>query len=110
MPNRYRVLGQLVPAATTLSTLYTVPAANSAVISTINICNLQASANTTVRIAVRPAGAGISNEHYIAYELPIPAADSVALTMGVTMAATDVMSVYSTSGNVAFNLFGSEVY
>lgn len=110
MANRYRVLGQLVPAATTLSTLYTVPAANSAVISTLNICNLQTTANTTVRIAVRPSGASISNEHYIAYELPIPAADSVALTMGITMAATDVISVYSTSGNVAFNLFGSEVY
>jgi hypothetical protein len=110
MANQYKVLGQVVPAATTLSTLYTVPAANSAVISTLTICNLANNANTTVRIAVRPGAAAISSQHYVAYELPLPAADSIALTLGITMAASDVISVYSTSGNVAFNLFGSEVY
>lgn len=110
MPNRYKVLGQLVPAATTLSTLYTVPAGNSAVISTLTVCNLANNANTTVRVAIQPGAASISNHHYVAYELPLPAADSIALTMGITMATSDVISVYSTSGNVSFNLFGSEVY
>jgi|688.fasta_scaffold861632_2 hypothetical protein len=109
MPIAYKVLGQSQPAATTLTTLYTVPASTSAVVSTINICNLQNNANTTVRIAVRPGGATITNQHYIVYELPVPAADSVALTMGVTLAATDVVSVYSTSGSVSFALFGSEI-
>lgn len=110
MTNRYRVLGQLVPAANTPSTLYTVPAGNSAVISTISVCNLLDYANTTVSIAVCPGGAALSNQHYIAYNLPLPAADTIALTIGVTMAATDTISVSSVSGNVAFNLFGSEVY
>jgi len=110
MPNTYKVLGQIVPAAATLTTLYTCPSANSAVISTLTVCNLQNNANTTVRVAVRPSAAVISSHHYVAYDLPLPAADSIALTLGITLAASDVVSVYSASGSVSFNLFGSEVY
>ena len=109
MANTYKVLGQVVPTAATLTTLYTCPSGNSAVISTLSICNLQNNANTTVRVAVRPSAAAISSQHYVAYELPLPAADSIALTMGITLDATDIISVYSTSGSVSFNLFGSEV-
>ena len=66
MANTYKVLGQSSPAATTLTSLYTVPAATSAVTSTLTVCNYGVS--TTVRVAVRPAGAGIANQHYIIYE------------------------------------------
>jgi hypothetical protein len=107
MATTYKVLGQSYPSAATLTTLYTVPAASSAVISTMTITNLGGT-STTYRIAVRVAGAAISNEDYIAYEISIPALDSLAITLGITLAATDVLSVYSTSGLVAFNAFGSE--
>lgn len=53
MATTYKVLGQSNPAATTATTLYTVPSATSAVCSTIVIAALGAS--TTFRIAVRPA-------------------------------------------------------
>jgi hypothetical protein len=104
----YRVLGQSNPAATTLTTLYTVPGSTSAVCSTLCIANLAASA-ATYRVAVRPAGAAIVNQHYIAYDASIPANDSIFLSLGMTLGATDVVSVYASTTNLAFSLFGSEM-
>lgn len=108
MPQAHKVLGQSNPAATTLTTLYTVPASTQAICSTITICNLASSA-TTYRIAVRPAAASIANQHYLAYDAALPANDTFTLTLGVTLAATDVISVYAGSANVAFAAFGVEI-
>jgi hypothetical protein len=108
MPAAYKVLGQANPAATTLATLYTVPSATSAIVSTLSVANLSASA-ITFRVAIRPAGASIANQHYIAYDAAVAANDSVFLTLGVSLAATDVVSVFASSANVAFSLFGSEI-
>lgn len=102
-----KVLGQSNPSATTLTTLYTVPAASSAVISTISVANLTATA-ATFRIAVRPAGAAIANQHYIGYDITVGASDSTLITVGITMAATDVLSVYASTANLAFSAFGDE--
>lgn len=107
MATTYKVLGQLEPAATTLSTLYTVPAATSAVCSTLTAANLGVS--TLVRVAVRPAGAAIADQHYIVYDMVLSANDSLCLTLGITLAATDIVSVYAGTANVAFGLFGSEI-
>lgn len=103
----YKVLGQSNPAATTLTTLYTVPAATQTVISTLVITNLTGTA-ASFRIAVRPAGAAIANQHYLAYDITVGAADSTALTLGITMGATDVLSVYGSTANLAFQAYGSE--
>lgn len=103
----YKVLGQSNPSATTLTSLYTVPSATSAIGSTLAICNLGVS--TTFRVAVRPAGAAIANAHYIVYDNYVNAGDTIFLTLGITLAATDVVSVYAGTANVTFNLFGSEV-
>jgi hypothetical protein len=106
MPQAHKVLGQSNPSATTLTTLYTAPA--QAICSTITVCNTASSA-TTYRIAVRPAGASIANQHYVAYDAALPANDTATLTLGVTLAATDVVSVYAASANVAFSAFGVEI-
>jgi hypothetical protein len=109
MATTYKILGQLESAAATLETLYTVPSATSAVISAINICN-RTSGSKAVRIAIRQAGAVISNKQYIAYDLSVAANDSVALSLGVTLAATDIVSVYASAGSsISWNLFGSEI-
>lgn len=108
MATTYKVLGQSAPAATTPSDVYTVPSATSAVISTINICN-RGSSPTRFRISVRPGGASQANQHYLAFDTAIPAYDSIALTFGVTLATTDVVTVYSDSGLVSFSVFGSEI-
>lgn len=108
MANQYKVLGQVNPSATTLTTLYAVPANYSSVASTLTVCNQAASA-ATYRIAIRPAGATVENKHYIAYDGALPANDTVGLTLGMTLAQTDVVSVYASTSTVSFNLFGSEV-
>lgn len=108
MPAAYKVLGQSNPSATTLTTLYTVPAATSAVASTLSICNIGTSA-ATYRVAVRPAGATVANQNYVVYDAAVGANDSVLLTLGLSLATTDVVSVYASSANVAFNLYGSEI-
>jgi glucose-6-phosphate dehydrogenase assembly protein OpcA len=108
MATTFKVLGQSNPAATTATTLYTVPAGTSAVISTLNICNL-AAANSSFRIAVRPNGASLANSQYIAYDTGLLASDSISLTVGLTLGAADVVTVYSSTGNTAFSIFGSEI-
>ena len=107
MANTYKVLGQSSPAATTLTSLYTVPAATSAVTSTLTVCNYGVS--TTVRVAVRPAGAGIANQHYIIYETAVNANDTLFFTIGLSLATTDVVSVYAGTATVSFNLYGTEI-
>jgi glucose-6-phosphate dehydrogenase assembly protein OpcA len=108
MPTTYKVLGQSAPSATTLTTLYTVPATTSTVVSTITIANL-ANASATFRIAVRPAAESIANKHYIAYDVTIAALDTLTLTLGVTLATTDVISVYASTATMAFAAYGSEI-
>jgi glucose-6-phosphate dehydrogenase assembly protein OpcA len=108
MPTVYKVLGQSNPAATTATTLYTVPSATEAIVSTIVIANLTASA-ATFRIAVRPNGATLANSQYIAYDITVGASDSTALTLGVTLDATDIITVYASTANLTFTAFGSEI-
>lgn len=108
MATAYKTLGQSNPSATTATTLYTVPAATSTVVSTITVCN-QASTAGSFRLAIRPAGASLAAQHYLAYDTPIAANDTIALTLGVTLATTDVVTVYASSANMSFSAFGSEI-
>ena len=103
----YKVLGQTNPSATTATTLYTVPSATSAIIASIAVANLSNTA-TTYRVAVRPAGATLENKHYIAYDAALPANDTTILTIGLSLATTDVITVYAGSANVAFSCWGTE--
>jgi hypothetical protein len=108
MPTIYRVLGQSAPSATTNTDIYTSPAATQTVISTITIANRAATA-ASFRIAIRPAGASIVNQHYIAFDTPVAASDATNLTLGITLAATDVVTVYASNANLSFSLFGSQI-
>jgi hypothetical protein len=108
MATTYKVLGQLNPSATTATTLYTCPASTQTVISTITICN-QAGTSGTYRIAVRPNGATLSAEHYVVYDATIQANTTAAYTLGITIDASDVVTVYASSANISFNAFGSEI-
>ena len=102
-----KVLGQLNPSATTATTLYTVPSAKSAVISSLTICN-QAATAATFRIAVRPAGATLAALHYVAYDVTVGASDTTALTLGITLATTDVVTVYASTATLSFHAYGDE--
>jgi len=102
-----KVLGQSNPSAVTATTLYTVPASKEAVISSISVCNL-ASSSATYRIAIRPAGASLANQHYLAYDVTVGASDTTIITVGITLATTDVVTVYASTANLAFSAFGDE--
>ena len=108
MATTYKVLGQSNPSATTATTLYTCPASTQTVISTVTICN-QAASSGTYRIAVRPNGATLATEHYLVYDATIPANAVTAYTLGITIDASDVVTVYASSANFSFNAFGSEI-
>ena len=109
MPTTYKILGRKASAATTMEELYAVPSSTSAVVSTITVCN-RAAAARTYRIAIKPAtGTTLATEHYIAYDVTIPAASSDTITLGITLATTDVVTVYASSASFSFSAFGTEI-
>jgi hypothetical protein len=111
MASSYKVLGQSRPEAGTLTDIYTVPSSTEAVISTITLANMGPTA-TNYRVAIAKDGAatGINSmEQYLVYDTTIPPLDSLALTLGITLNAADVIRVESYSGLVAFQVFGSEI-
>lgn len=108
MANTYKVLGQVAPSATTATTAYTVPSSTQAVLSTIVVANRASSAGS-YRIAIRPDGATLATTHYVAYDIVIAANDSTALTLGITLGDTDVVTVYASSADMTFSVFGSEI-
>jgi hypothetical protein len=108
MPTNYKVLGQSNPSATTATTLYTVPAVTQAVVSTITVCN-QAATAATYRIAIRVGGAALSNTQYIAYDVSLPANATDTLTLGITLNAADVVTIYASTATMSFAAFGSEL-
>jgi hypothetical protein len=105
----YKVLGQAKPAAATETTLYTVPtgAGNYAVISSLVINNISGDL-TNVRVAIRPAGATLEDKHYIINGNGVSSYQTQVFTIGITVASTDVITVYDVEGKCSFNLFGSE--
>jgi glucose-6-phosphate dehydrogenase assembly protein OpcA len=104
----YKVLGQQNPAASSATTLYTVPSSTSTVVSTITVCN-QASTSATFSIAVQPAGASLVAKHYVNYQTVIPGNDTISLTIGITLAATDLISCTANTSTLSFCAFGSEI-
>ncbi len=108
MANTYKSPVQVEPAANTYTTLYTVPADTQAIFSAINICNT-ASASATFRIAFRPNGEAIADKHHIIYDAIISGNDTYMINQGMSMGATDVLSVYASTASVCFTGFYAEV-
>ena len=109
MAIRYKVLGQKKPAANTEWDVYTVSGTKDAIINCITIANMDSDNSATYRIAVRPDGATLTDDMYIAYGVQVDPASSVALNLGITINQNDVVTVRSSSGSVAFNVFGAEL-
>ena len=100
-------LGQAAPSAVTATDLYTVPSATSAVVSSIIIANRSATPDK-FRVSIRVAGAGATNKQYLYYDTAIAGNDTFIATVGITLATTDVITVYSTNGTLSFNLSGQQ--
>ena len=108
MADEPKVLGQSAPGAAANTNIYTVPGATEAVISSITVCNRSA-VGTAIRIMMRPAGAGLANQHYLVYDLPIGGNDFLSFTLGVGLEATDVIDVYNTLATCTFQVLGMEI-
>jgi glucose-6-phosphate dehydrogenase assembly protein OpcA len=108
MATTYKVLAQSAPSATTATDIYTVPSSTAAIVSSIVVAN-RATTAASYRIAIRPNGASLANQHYIAYDVNVAGGDSTTLTIGITMDAADVVTVYASTANLSFNIFGSEI-
>lgn len=100
----FGALAQSTPAATTLTDAYTAPAARRAELEVV-ICNR--SGATTIRLQHAIAGAASANGQYLLYDYAL-GANEAKVTARMTVAATDVIRVYSASGNVTFNVNGIE--
>ena len=111
MPTIYKILAQSAPSTNALANVYTVPSSTNSVVSTLMICN-RATVNASYNIAVVSGGATIANQHYIAFNSLVPANDSIALTVGMTLGVGDNIALQAnTTGinNLGFTIFGTEL-
>lgn len=110
MAEIFRVLGQAAPAAgsTAETNLATVPANNAYIVSTLTVCNRGADP-ATFRVAVVPDAAVTGPQHYVYYDATIGPNVTVAVTIGMTLDAGDVVRVSASTANLSFSLFGTEV-
>ena len=106
--SNYKTLGQVSPAATTLTAIYTVPAATQTTISSIIICNTNSTASS-FSVSVAIGGASDTTKQYIYSLLPIQGNDTFIATIGLTLSATDVVRVYAANTNLAFSIYGVEI-
>lgn len=109
MAEAYKVLAQSNPAATTSTDIYTVPASTTAIISTVVFCNRSATNKLEFRFSVAPAGVALSAEQYIYYDVSLQPADTLTLTIGITLATTDVLRIYTDNATLSVNVFGMEI-
>lgn len=108
MAETMKCLGQSAPTSAAPTDLYTVPGATSAVASSLVVCN-QTSGVAKVRVSVAVAGAADESKQYLYYDLVVRPYATFVATLGLTLAATDVVRVLSDVGGVSFNLFGTEI-
>lgn len=109
MPINYKVLAQVHPSNSSETNLYTVPAATQAIVSTMTITNVTASP-ANARVHARIAGAATGHVNAVLFDVPIAGNSVAAFTLGLTLAATDIVTVKTSGGaTLTFQLFGSEI-
>ncbi len=107
MANKY-LRKYLTPSAAAETTIYTVPEANTAVVSSLRVTNSNA-ANAAITVILYPLG-GATGYHVLkSYVLPVNATMDVFSGVSFVMEATDIVKVTSTQANVDFVLSYLEV-
>lgn len=102
-----KVLGQSAPIATTWTDLYVCGSSSGAIVSCLSATNHTAT-DTKIRVAVRPADAVLADKHYELYDFVVPGNDRFSFVEGLTLAQTDVVSVYAEAANISFGAYGME--
>ena len=110
MAQTYKRLGALdtgTGGVATAETLYTCPAATSAVVSTISICNRD-SAAATYRVGISTT-TSYEDSGYLVYGASVPPNDTVFLTLGIPLDATNkYLLVSGSTGTLSISAFGVE--
>ena len=104
------VLGQTNPNATSYTTMYTVPDLAQTTTSSLTVCNTSAS-TVTFRVSVHVAGALAGTpgtNQFIFYDTPLGGNATMTVVLGMTLYSSDLIQVYASTGDLAFNLFGVE--
>lgn len=105
----YKILGQSAPANTSNADIITVGAGKSQIVSTLVVNNTTAS-NATCRVFARIGGAAAAASNSLIYDATINANSVATFTLGITLAATDVLTVRTGTANaLTFTAFGSEI-
>jgi hypothetical protein len=107
MADILKILGQSNPLAVTLTELYATPALSATTTSTLVVCNRAASA-AVFRVSVRQSGDSADNEQYLFYDAPLAGNSTLTAVIGMTLAESDQVFVYTDLANLSFNLFGVE--
>ena len=109
MPNAYKILGQILPSANTLTNVYVTSASASAIINTITICNQQ-TANAVIDLILRPINEALAAKHYLLSGTTILQADTLIFSPGITMNANCILAANNkVDGNTSICAFGVEV-
>ncbi len=107
MADVIKVLGQLAPAATTTTTLYTAPNLNQTTVSSLVVCNRTAG-GLTFRVSVHVAGATTADKQYLYYDKTVAANETFSAVLGLTLNQSDEVKVYASNTGLSFNMFGVE--
>ncbi len=102
MANKY-FRKYLTPSAATETAIYTVPAANSTVLSSLRVTNRNAS-STNLTVVVYPLGGGTGYHLLKTYALPTNQTMDVFSGVPCVLEATDVIKVTSSQATVDFYL------
>lgn len=98
------ILGQSSPAATTNTTVYTVPAATTA---TFNVSIANTTGNIiAVRLAVASTGTPAASE-YLEYDTALPA-NGVLERTGIVAQAAERVVVYASATGLSVSVYGYE--
>ena len=99
------ILGQSAPAATTNTTVYTVPASTTATFN-IGVCN-RSTSTITVRLAIAAAATPVSSE-WLEYDASIPASGVLERT-GLVAQAGKLVVAYTSAATASISIYGYEV-
>lgn len=97
-----------IPAATVETTLYTVPAAATAVVGSLRVTNAN-STSTLLTVNLFPAGGATAHALLRDYSLPVNATMDVFSGVSCILETADVLKVTSSEGDVVFHLSYMEV-
>jgi len=105
----YKILGQIVTTANAIANVYVVPAATSAAIGTITVCNGTAS-DVLFDLVMRPSTEALDTKHYLLKSITVPAADTLIIDSGVTLNTGAILAANTIGGNAAAAAAGISVH